>query len=131
MSIHRAALGEQIILAAADATTMNSEVVFGTPAFDRIFISYTLSMIPKWRDVVIHTAQNLAAEGALHIVDFGNFSGYPAWMASLQRAWLRAFSVVPIPNMEKELSTIAKELKLQAATTHLYGGYAVLTRLHS
>ena len=47
--INRAGLDDRIRLAAADATDFSPERVFGAAAFDRIFISYALSMIPPWR----------------------------------------------------------------------------------
>lgn len=128
-SVERAGLAQRISLAAADATAFDAAALWGVPAFDRIFISYALSMIPPWRDVVACAAGHLAPGGALHVVDFGDFAGYPAWAVSLQRAWLRRFSVVPIPGMEAELAALASQHNLQLSISRLYGGYAVLAQL--
>jgi S-adenosylmethionine-diacylgycerolhomoserine-N-methlytransferase len=79
--------------------------------------------------VIACAAGHLAPGGSLHIVDFGDFAGYPAWAVGLQRAWLRRFSVVPIPAMEAELMTLAQAHGLEFSITRLYGGYAILARL--
>ena len=47
------------------------EGLFGRDGFDRIFISYSLSMIPPWRRTVVAALDALAPGGSLHIVDFG------------------------------------------------------------
>ena len=127
-SVKRAGL-EHITLAAGDATTFDGETLFGVAAFDRVFISYTLSMIPTWRDVMVCAAASVAPGGSLHIVDFGDFAGYPRWAVALQRAWLRRFSVTPIPGLEAELHTMAHQTCLKPSITRLYGGYANLAHL--
>ena len=128
-SVQQAGLGGRITLAAADATAFDGAALFGMGAFDRVFISYALSMIPAWRDAVTCAAASVAPGGALHIVDFGDFARYPAWTAALQRAWLRRFSVTPIPRLEGELTAMAHRLGLEPSITRLYGGYAILARL--
>eukprot|EP01037_Dinobryon_pediforme_P045383 gene45383-57853_t len=49
-SVARAGLSSRIHLAQGDATTFDPQAAFGMGTFDRVFISYTLSMIPPWRE---------------------------------------------------------------------------------
>lgn len=128
-SVERAGFAGQMSLAAADATQFDAAALWGVPAFDRIFISYALSMIPPWRDVVACAASYLAPGGSMHVVDFGDFAGYPGWAVALQRAWLRRFSVVPIAALETELIALAAQHSLEASITRHYGGYAIVARL--
>jgi len=128
-SVEHAGMSAQIQLTAADATAFDIAELSSVPVFDRVFISYALSMIPAWRDVIACSAACIAPGGAVHIVDFGDFARYPAWVGRMQRAWLRRFSVVPIPNFEDELIILAKQLALEPVVTQLYGGYAVLACL--
>lgn len=128
-SVERAGFAGQMSLAAADATQFDAAALWGVPVFQRIFISYALSMIPPWREVVACAASHLAPGGSLHVVDFGDFAGYPGWAVALQRAWLRRFSVVPIAGMETELIALAAQHNLEASITRLYGGYAIVARL--
>ena len=48
-SIARAGLAKRISVARGDATDFDPNTLFGIDGFDRIFQSYTLSMIPDWQ----------------------------------------------------------------------------------
>jgi S-adenosylmethionine-diacylgycerolhomoserine-N-methlytransferase len=127
--VARAGLKGRIALAAADATAFSPEALFGRRSFDRVFISYALSMIPPWRETVQQAAACVAPHGMLQIVDFGDFAAFPAWLRDAQLGWLRRFSVTPIPQLEEELGEIAQSLGLRASAERLYGGYAIEARL--
>jgi len=49
ISISRAGFGDRVSVAEGDAANFSGEQLFNTPAFDRVVISYALSMIPPWR----------------------------------------------------------------------------------
>ena len=69
-------------------------------------------MIPPWQDALKHAMAQLAPRGELHIVDFGEFADYPALLRAAQLAWLRRFSVVPIPGMQGKIAALAEEAGL-------------------
>ena len=73
----RPGLAHRIRLARGDATAFDPAALFGEAVFDRIVISYALSMIPPWRAVLAEAAGHLAPDGSLHIVDFGDQVGLP------------------------------------------------------
>ena len=124
-----AGLQDRVTVAAGDATAFSGAALFGQPHFDRVFISYALSMIPPWREAVVCAAKAVAPQGTMHIVDFGDFAGYPGWARRAQLSWLGRFSVTPIPRLEDELGRIAGDIGFTASATRLYGGYAVSVRL--
>lgn len=128
-SVARSGFAARIALAAGDATDIHAAELFGKESFDRVFISYVLSMIPAWRDVVRSAAACVAPGGALVIVDFGDFAEYPGLLRRAQHAWLGRFSVRPIPAFETKIKALAGEIGQAAATTRLYGGYAIQARL--
>lgn len=128
-SVRRSGFAERITLAAGDATSFDAGALFGVRVFERVFISYTLSMIPGWRDVVRQAANHVAPGGALLIVDFGDFARYPALLRRAQHAWLARFSVTPIPDLEGQLKALAEQTGFAATMIGLYGGYAVQARL--
>jgi S-adenosylmethionine-diacylgycerolhomoserine-N-methlytransferase len=128
-SVARAGLQDRVTLAAADATAFDAAELFGAGTFDRVFISYALSMIPPWREVIPSAAKCMGPQSQLHIVDFGDFAGYPGWLQGMQRAWLRRFSVVPIPQFESELEAAGRAAGLTAASSRLYAGYTILSCL--
>ena len=82
------------VLRVADATNFTA-ASFDQEGFDRIVISYALSMVPEWEQAVDAAIAALKPGGSLHIVDFGQQEGWPAGFRRLLRAWLRRFHVTP------------------------------------
>lgn len=91
----RAALGEDARLGEGDACAFDPASLLGEPAFERIVLSYSLSMIPDWQGALAHAAGQLAPGGALHVVDFGDLGGLPGPLRQGLRAWLAKFHVAP------------------------------------
>ena len=126
-----AGLAGRIRLAQDDATAFDTLAIFGIEQFDRIFVSYALSMIPGWQDVLEGAIGALAPRGSLHIVDFGRCEGLPRLARSALYAWLAHFSVTPRPDLEPVMRATAARHGLDAFFTPLHRGYAaygVLTR---
>ena len=76
-AIDRRGLKKAIRVAHGDATKFDSKALFRIAAFDRVMISYSLSMIPDWHRVVAQALRCLKPGGQLHIVDFGNQERLP------------------------------------------------------
>eukprot|EP01037_Dinobryon_pediforme_P015165 gene15165-15307_t len=121
----RAGLSDKIKLAEADATDFSSDLLFGRSKFDRIFISYALSMIPEWRKVLGQAVQCLAAGGILHIVDFGQQQRLPGLFKSALFTWLGWFSVIPRATLVTDMQRLAVEHGFELRIEDYYGGYAV------
>jgi S-adenosylmethionine-diacylgycerolhomoserine-N-methlytransferase len=100
-------------LIVADATTFRPED-FGVDGFDRIMISYALSMIPAWEDAVTAALAALKPDGSLHIVDFGQQERLPTWFRNALQAWLKRFHVTPRADLHEVL-----ESKLSAANADM------------
>jgi S-adenosylmethionine-diacylgycerolhomoserine-N-methlytransferase len=127
--IARAGLASRVTVAAADATAFDAQALFGVARFERVFISYALSMIPPWRDVLPRASAALAPGGSLHIVDFGDCAGLPRAFRRLLIAWLNQFGVHPREGLQVEISPFARAHGLDAEFRALYRGYAFLVRL--
>jgi S-adenosylmethionine-diacylgycerolhomoserine-N-methlytransferase len=121
--VERAGLGGHIALAHADATHFDPAVLFGVPSFSRIVFSYSLSMIPQWRAALACAFAWLAADGELHIVDFGGQERLPVWFKAGLRHWLARFHVTPRDELEAELSRLADRGTLRCLERP-HGGYA-------
>jgi S-adenosylmethionine-diacylgycerolhomoserine-N-methlytransferase len=124
-----AGLSDRITLAQGDATAFDAEALFGVARFDRIFQSYTLSMIPDWQGAIREAAAKLAPGGRLDIVDFGQQEGLPAPFRSLLFAWLAKFDVTPRADLAAALDTASGANGLEARFAPLYRGYAWSARL--
>jgi S-adenosylmethionine-diacylgycerolhomoserine-N-methlytransferase len=105
-AIARAGLADRVRVAAADATSFDPQALFGVASFDRIFISYTLSMIPDWTAVLDQAVAKLVRGGTLQIVDFGGQEGWPHWFRVGLRRWLKLFHVRPRDRLEARLSDL-------------------------
>jgi S-adenosylmethionine-diacylgycerolhomoserine-N-methlytransferase len=130
-SIRRAGLAQRIHLAPADATTFSGVDAFGKSQFDRIFISFALSMIGNWEGVVTRSVQQLAPGGSLHIVDFGPCDRFPAAARRGFFAFLQHYEVTPRRDLLALCQHLAHEYKLELQFEILhrsYVNYAVLTR---
>jgi S-adenosylmethionine-diacylgycerolhomoserine-N-methlytransferase len=123
-NIARAGLSGRITLAEADATNFNAKGLFGEAGFDRIFLSYTLSMIPDWRTALAHAARQLNPGGRLDLVDFGQQERLPTGFRALLFAWLAKFDVSPRAELRRTAETIAADEQLAALWQSKLRGYA-------
>jgi len=123
-NVARAGLADRIVLAQGDATAFDAQALFGVAQFDRIFQSYTLSMIPDWQGALREGAAKLAPGGRLGIVDFGQQEGLPRAFRSLLLAWLAKFDVSPRADLASAVQAVAAAQGLSATFRPLYRGYA-------
>lgn len=128
-SVARAGLSDRITLAQGDAGAFDTGALFGLAAVDRVFMSYTLSMIPPWQDAIELGAKALGPGGSLHIVDFGQYERLPALAKKLHFKSLNDFHVFPRRELPAVLRRIAEQQGLALEFTPLYRGYAWSAKL--
>jgi S-adenosylmethionine-diacylgycerolhomoserine-N-methlytransferase len=120
-----------VTLAIGDATNFNASELFGIKSFDRIFLSYSISMIPDWQRALDMAFAALAPGGQLHIVDFGNQKDMPRLFRFVLMKWLALFHVAPRENLEDALQALARCHHASFACRNLFRGYsqiAIVTR---
>lgn len=125
MSVAKAGLADRVMLAKGDACTFDPQALFGRARFDRVFISYALSMIPGWEAALEQGAGCVAPGGRLDIVDFGQQEGWPSLWRKMLLKWLGQFHVAPRPGMAQAVEAIARNLGGQCLILPLYGGYSL------
>jgi len=123
-AISRAGLASRVRVAQGDATQFDPGQLFGTDQFERIFISYSLSMIPQWQSVVDKAMSHLAPGGELRILDFGGQEHLPAAFQRMLWRWLRAFHVMPRDDLEAVLKAHAAAAGATMTFARPYRGYA-------
>jgi len=128
-NVAKAGLSDRITLAQGDATAFDAQALFGRPAFDRVFQSYTLSMIPDWQGAIREAAAKLAPGGRLDIVDFGQQNGLPRLWRKLLFAWLAKFDVTPRATLRDAVEGVAAVQGLEADFLPLRLGYVWVARL--
>lgn len=125
-----AAHGQTPELRVADAASF-TPAEFGVEGFDRIMISYALSMIPDWTSAVDASLSALKPGGSLHIIDFGQQERLPRWFRVALQAWLRRFHVTPRKELAQVLEDKARHYGCDLTFESLTRGYAwhaILTR---
>ena len=127
--IARSGAEDRVFVAKADAACFDPQALFGVRQFDRIVISYALSMIPEWEDVLYLVAGLLSQPGSLHVVDFGDQSGLPGWFRRGLVAWLGQFSVSPREELRDQVAGIAWSYGYGHNFRQLYRGYAAVAEL--
>lgn len=94
-NVAAASLSDRIRLVQGYAENLTPALFGRSAPFDRVFFSYSLSMIPDWRQALDAAATALAENGRIHVVDFGDLTGLGRLAASLLKAWLHFFHVEP------------------------------------
>jgi len=125
-AVTRAGFSARVALGRGDATAFDPETLFGCAEFERVMISYTLSMIPPWRDALKRALDVLSPGGSLHLVDFGDCAGLPGPFRTGLRRWLAAFDVTPRDDLGQALQTLTAERGLTCTIDNRFRGYAVL-----
>jgi S-adenosylmethionine-diacylgycerolhomoserine-N-methlytransferase len=91
---------------------------------DRIVFSYSLSMIPPWREAIEHALASLKPGGQVHIVDFGEQEGLPAWFRRVLFRWLDLFGVHVRPELIGYLRELKASGRAEVDIRPIFRGYA-------
>ena len=125
VAIGRRDLSARIRLAQGDASNFDAETLFGRRGFDRVFIAYSLSMIPEWRRTVTAALDAVDDGGSLDIVDFGRQERLPGWFKTALRAWLAKFHVSPRDSLREVLESECRRTGASLRFDSAFCGYAV------
>jgi len=124
-----AKLGDRAKLALGDACDFDPADLFGQATFDRIVMSYCVSMIPAWQNAIAEAVSHLAPDGELHIVDFGDQAGMPRWFDRRLRGWLARFHVEPRDDLAAVLGALPKVETHHQPLLRGYAQYARVSRI--
>jgi S-adenosylmethionine-diacylgycerolhomoserine-N-methlytransferase len=125
----RMKLERRVTIACADAKSFDPLASLGQCRFDRIYFSYTLSMVAEWRAALRHALSLLAQDGELHIVDFGQCEALPRGFRSMFFRWLQLFHVSPRADIRNELARLAKANDSSIHFEAPYRGYTWLAKI--
>jgi S-adenosylmethionine-diacylgycerolhomoserine-N-methlytransferase len=128
-ALQKAGVAARVSLAQGDATRFDGQKAFGEPDFDRVYFSYTLSMVPDWRAAMTQGIRLTKPDGRFSAVDFGTCERLPKFFKKGLYAWLDTFHVTP----RQDFGSVAQGLAAQAGRVcqyhPLYRGYASYVRI--
>ena len=126
-AIDRAGLSDRIKLAYGYAEELSPSMFGESRPFDRALFSYSLSMIPDWKQALKAADSNLSPTGQIHVVDFGDLTGLGRIGESLLKGWLSLFHVEPRAEILRGLeATRSLKAPQNKALRILFGRYAFL-----
>ena len=100
-----------------------------TDRFDKIFFSYSISMIPDWSGAIDNALSNLKPGGELFIVDFYDQKDLPRTFRKMLQNWLKAFHVQFWHDLLPYLGTLETKGLIRLSVRPIYRRYAFLARL--
>jgi S-adenosylmethionine-diacylgycerolhomoserine-N-methlytransferase len=121
-AIVRAGLTGRIKLVQAYAENLTPALFGETEPFDEAVFSYSLSMIPDWKQALRSAQAALSPCGRVHVVDFGDLKGLGGLGEAALRRWLALFHVAP----RDELLRTIEQVGGQSSLSILAGRYAFI-----
>jgi S-adenosylmethionine-diacylgycerolhomoserine-N-methlytransferase len=94
-SLARAGLAGKTKLALGYAEELSPALFGESEPFDAVFFSYSLSMIPDWKQALRSASRALSENGKIHLVDFGDLTGLGRIGEHALASWLKLFHVTP------------------------------------
>lgn len=128
-AVEKAGLSGRVHLSQGDATDFDPSGPFGRADFDRVFTSYTLSMIPDWKAVMAQGLQVTGPGGQFSIVDFGDCARLPGFAKSVLYAWLDRFHVSPRLELPAEALALSQKTGVELVSEAPSRGYAFYLKL--
>jgi S-adenosylmethionine-diacylgycerolhomoserine-N-methlytransferase len=125
-AVSLAGLADRIHLVQGDASVFDAAAAFGRDAFDRVYVSYALSMIPLWHAAVVRGLALTTSGGRFSVVDFGFCERLGSIPRVILHGWLTLFHVAPRAELEDELKALARNSGRQFRFERPFRGYAQL-----
>jgi S-adenosylmethionine-diacylgycerolhomoserine-N-methlytransferase len=116
---------KNVTLRQGDATTLDTESLFGRRNYEAVLMSYSLSMVPDWRSALAKAIKSIGPGGRLVIVDFGRFEGYGKLAPRIVNA-LSMADAPPLPDLSGAVTrAISGRSHLRATFGQSKRGYYV------
>ena len=118
---------KNITLANALAGDFHYQKTFDlTEPFDTIYFSYSITMIPDWREAIINALKNLKIGRSFYIVDFYDQRDLSAPFRKILQGWLKMFDVIYPQDLTAHLESLGRQNFGELTVTSIYKSYAFI-----
>lgn len=117
----------QLQIALAD-DFMHSETFNLDNPFDTIYFSYSISMIPPWKESIANALNNLRPGGSFYIVDFYDQKDLPRLFQKMLKGWLKQFHVQFWGDLMPHLESLEKQGLGTLAVTSIARRYSFIAK---
>jgi S-adenosylmethionine-diacylgycerolhomoserine-N-methlytransferase len=112
------------------ANDLSFDATFGLGcAFDKIFFSYSISMIPCWQEAIDRALANLKPGGQLFIVDFYDQEQFPVMFRKTLTWWLNKFHVTYWQGLIPYVRSLESTGSAKVWITPLFRRYSFLLQI--
>ena len=94
--------------------------------FDTIYFSYSITMIPDWREAIAVALENLQSGRSFYIVDFYDQRDLSAPFRTVLQKWLKMFDVIYPQDLTPHLENLEKQNLGELSVTSIYKSYAFI-----
>lgn len=116
-----------IILKNVLAGDFNYQKIFDlTKPFDTIYFSYSITMIPNWKEAIANALKNLKNGRSFYIVDFYDQRDLSAPFRRILQGWLKIFHVIYPQDLTPHLESLEKNGLGKLSVTSIYKSYAFI-----
>jgi S-adenosylmethionine-diacylgycerolhomoserine-N-methlytransferase len=116
-----------LAIALADDFTCQTTFNLDKP-FDTIYFSYSISMIPPWKESIANALNNLKSGGSFYIVDFYDQKDLPRWFQKMLQGWLKQFHVQFWGDLMPHLESLETQGLGKLAVTSIARRYAFIAK---
>ena len=118
---------KNITLVNALADDFNYQQTFDlTEPFDTIYFSYSITMIPTWRQAIANALENLKSRRSFYIVDFYDQRDLSAPFRTVLQKWLKMFDVIYPQDLTPHLESLERQNLGELIITSIYKSYAFI-----
>ncbi len=97
-----------------------------TEPFDTIYFSYSITMIPHWKEAIANALENLKSGRSFYIVDFYDQRDLSAPSRKILQGWLKMFDVIYPQDLTPHLESLEKQNLGELSVTSVYKSYAFI-----
>ncbi|MEZ5427943.1 MAG: class I SAM-dependent methyltransferase [Pyrinomonadaceae bacterium] len=94
--------------------------------FDAIYFSYSISMIPPWKEAIQNALENLRTGRSLYIVDFYDQRDLPTAFRRILKTWLKQFHVKYPQELIPHLKRLEKEGAGRLSVKSIFKSYSFI-----
>jgi S-adenosylmethionine-diacylgycerolhomoserine-N-methlytransferase len=125
--VRRRGLQDRITLTHCFAEQLDYAKTFGLDGpFDAVFFSYSLSMIPPFREAIDAALRSLKRGGVMYVVDFWDQGKWPGIFRLALKGWLNLFHVHFRPELLEYLQELDQKGVGSLVVKPVVGRYAYL-----
>lgn len=97
-----------------------------TEPFDTIYFSYSITMIPNWKDAIANALENLKSGRSFYIVDFYDQRDLSETFRRILQNWLKMFDVIYPKDLMPHLESLEKLNSGKLSVTSIFKSYAFI-----